>query len=128
MGKQVMPGQMIWTTSRTAALEYSDCDESAKYYSECLNQVSQRLESSTESLSQGIITTVLGFLCHDSNVGKWDRWAVHMNGLERIMKLRGDFNHLDLDISLFILWYAERWAGIKDANLPQDGRSRIGRL
>ena len=46
-------------------LEYSDSVESAKYYSECLNQITQRLASRTESLSQGVITTVLGFLCHD---------------------------------------------------------------
>jgi hypothetical protein len=47
------------------SFEYSDCLESSKYYSECLNQVTRRLGSRTESVSEGVITTVLGFICHD---------------------------------------------------------------
>jgi hypothetical protein len=34
-------------------------------YGECLNQVARRLSSRIESVSEGIITTVLGFICHD---------------------------------------------------------------
>jgi len=51
--------------NQQGGLEYSDCIESANYYSECLNQVTKRLASRTEGISQGVITTILGFLCHD---------------------------------------------------------------
>ncbi|EXJ89649.1 hypothetical protein A1O3_02716 [Capronia epimyces CBS 606.96] len=93
------------TTGRQGATEYSDCAESARYYSECLDQVTRRLASSTECTSDGVITTVLGFLCHDSSVGAWKRWRLHVIGLERILRLRGDVSHLGLDVALFILWY-----------------------
>jgi hypothetical protein len=51
--------------TKHGSFEYSDCPESSKYYSECLNQVTRRLGSRTESVSEGVITTVLGFICHD---------------------------------------------------------------
>lgn len=46
-------------------LEYSDSPESSDYYSTCVNTMSQRLSSLEESTSEGIITTILGFQCHD---------------------------------------------------------------
>jgi hypothetical protein len=45
--------------------EYSDCVESSKYYTECLNQITRRLGCRMERVSEGVITTVLGFICHD---------------------------------------------------------------
>lgn len=50
-------------------LEYSDCVESSGYYRTCLTTMSKRLSSRSERSSEGVITTILGFLCHDvSNV------------------------------------------------------------
>lgn len=46
-------------------LEYGDFEESSKYFSLCLNQVTQRLRREIAQVSEGVITTVLGFLCHD---------------------------------------------------------------
>lgn len=45
--------------------EYSDCQESSEYYRTCLTTMSKRLGSQTERSSEGVITTILGFLCHD---------------------------------------------------------------
>jgi hypothetical protein len=45
--------------------EHSDFEESSKYLSLCLNQVADRLKQGSDSVSEGVITTVLGFLCHD---------------------------------------------------------------
>ncbi|KIX06765.1 uncharacterized protein Z518_04741 [Rhinocladiella mackenziei CBS 650.93] len=90
--------------------EYSDCVESARYFSTCLNQIAQRLGSKTDSISQGVITTILGFLCHDSCLGKWDRWAIHMDGLENILQLRGGFQILSTNTSMFTSWYDLRAA------------------
>ncbi len=46
-------------------LEYSDSEESSHYLSLCLKQLGQRIEQESERASQGVITTILGFLCHD---------------------------------------------------------------
>lgn len=45
--------------------EYSDCPESSGYYSSCLTTMTERLSRHAERSSQGVITTILGFLCHD---------------------------------------------------------------
>jgi hypothetical protein len=54
--------------TKPGSFEYSDYLESSKYYSQCLNQVTRRLSSRTESVSEGVITTVLGFICHDVGI------------------------------------------------------------
>lgn len=46
-------------------LEYSDCPESSDYYRTRLTTMSKRLEANTERSSEGVITTILGFLSHD---------------------------------------------------------------
>jgi hypothetical protein len=51
--------------TKQGSFEYSDHLESSKYYGECLNQVARRLSSRTECVSEGAITTVPGFICHD---------------------------------------------------------------
>lgn len=48
--------------------EYSAYDESAKYFSHCIGLVAQRLGRRDDGVSEGVITTVLGFLCHDVSV------------------------------------------------------------
>jgi hypothetical protein len=45
--------------------EYSDYDESAKYFGHCTGLMAQRLGCKDDGVSEGVITTVLGFLCHD---------------------------------------------------------------
>lgn len=46
-------------------LEYNDCSESLNYFNVCLKQVSQRLGNNFDCISEGLLTTILGFLCHD---------------------------------------------------------------
>jgi hypothetical protein len=45
--------------------DYSDFKESSKYLGLCLNQMTERLRTELNNISDGIVTTVLGFLCHD---------------------------------------------------------------
>lgn len=52
-------------TCHGSGLEYSDCLESSGYYSSCLTTMSERLSRHAERSSEGVITTILGFLCHD---------------------------------------------------------------
>jgi hypothetical protein len=51
--------------TNNGGLEYSDSVESSSYYTKCLSQLAHRLLNKEESISEGVITTVLGFLCHD---------------------------------------------------------------
>ncbi|KEF52384.1 uncharacterized protein A1O9_11625 [Exophiala aquamarina CBS 119918] len=94
MNRMICPG----------GLEYSDCLESSSYYSTCLNTLSKRLSSRTERSSEGVITTILGFLCHDSNVSNWQRWALHMKGLQEVMQIRGSLQGLSSWVTGFIFW------------------------
>ncbi|KAL7912598.1 hypothetical protein GGI35DRAFT_440668 [Trichoderma velutinum] len=81
-------------------VEYLDNPEANKYYSRSLNQLSHRLSSREECVSIGVIATIMGFICIDTRVGNWDRYSMHMNGLERIYHLRNGFDGLDKEISL----------------------------
>jgi hypothetical protein len=87
------------------SLEYTDTVESTKYYSKCLTQVTKQLTGKVQSISEGLITTVLGFVCHSSTIGNWDRCEMHMQGLERIIRLRGGFHGLSGFFPLFASWY-----------------------
>jgi len=87
------------------SLEYTDSAESAKYYSQCLSQLTHQLASETERFSDGVITTILGFVCHSGSVGHRDRCEMHMKGLEGIIRLRGGFKGLGHFSSIFASWF-----------------------
>lgn len=118
--------------TRGGSLEYSDCDESAGYFGHCTRMVVQRLASGDDGVSEGVITTVLGFLCHDSSIAKWDRWSVHMDGLHRIVQLRHGFSGLSEHTQLLAFWLDVTGCAIHDvtprfavpAGLPQDSVRR----
>ena len=39
-----------------------------------------------------------------ANFGDWGRWAVHMEGLDQLRKLRGGFDGMDGHIPLLAFW------------------------
>ncbi|KAL6880844.1 hypothetical protein J3F83DRAFT_720033 [Trichoderma novae-zelandiae] len=80
--------------------EYLTNSEANKYYSKSLAQLSHRLSNREECVSSGVIATIMGFICIDTRVGNWDRYSMHMNGLERIYHLRNGFEGLDAEIPL----------------------------
>jgi hypothetical protein len=51
--------------------EYSEYEESAQYFGRCTALMAQRLDCPEESVSEGAVTTVLGFLCHDVRLSPW---------------------------------------------------------
>ncbi|KAL7937300.1 hypothetical protein V8C35DRAFT_292129 [Trichoderma chlorosporum] len=79
---------------------YLSNSEANTYYSKSLSKLSRRLNHREECVSIGVIATILGFICIDTRVGNWDRYLVHMNGLERIFHLRNGFGGLDAEIPL----------------------------
>ena len=90
--------------TRRTSLEYTDSVESTKYYSKCLTQITRQLGCQSLSISEGVITTVLGFVCHSFATGNWDQCEMHMKGLERIIRLRGGFQGLRDHVPLFASW------------------------
>ncbi|KAK1251254.1 hypothetical protein MKX07_005809 [Trichoderma sp. CBMAI-0711] len=84
----------------SSEIEYLVNPEANRYYSKSLTQLSHRLSNRQECISSGVIATIMGFICIDTRVGNWDRYCMHMNGLERIYHLRNGFEGLDAEIPL----------------------------
>ncbi|KAH8598684.1 hypothetical protein B0O99DRAFT_683441 [Bisporella sp. PMI_857] len=78
--------------------------EAANYYTKALRQLSRRLSDPSECTSAGVIATIVGFLCHDAHIGEWKRWAVHLDGLDRILTLRGSVDVLEKHVALIAFW------------------------
>lgn len=50
---------------RAQTYRYETSAECLSYYGQCVRQVTHRLADTHESLSQGVITAILGLTCHD---------------------------------------------------------------
>lgn len=44
---------------------YETCQETLTYYGQCVRQVTERLSNAQERTSEGILTCILGLICHD---------------------------------------------------------------
>jgi len=44
---------------------YEHCHEALKYYGQCVRQITDRLADPTDCTSEGVVTTILGLICHD---------------------------------------------------------------
>ncbi len=95
-------------THRTS-LAYTNTIESTKYFSKCLTLVTRQLayQARSKVISEGVITTVLGFACHSFTIKNWDLGEMHMQGLERIIRLRGGLQGLGDLVPLFVSWYVQ---------------------
>jgi hypothetical protein len=51
--------------TRRIIWEYNDSPEATKYYSMCLTHVTQRLNGDAKNVSEGLIGTILGLVCHN---------------------------------------------------------------
>ncbi|KAL6910202.1 hypothetical protein GGI43DRAFT_389551 [Trichoderma evansii] len=84
--------------------KYLDTSEANTYYCKSLHQLALRLNDRQDCISDGVIATIMGFICVDTRVENWDRYTVHMDGLERIYHLRHGFDALDSEIPLMTFW------------------------
>jgi hypothetical protein len=102
---------------------FADTSEANSYYCKSLHQLTIRLNDREDCISEGVIATIMGFICVDvrfllllsslltsqSNVAQtrvdnWKRFIVHMDGLEQIYHLRHGFDALDSEIILMTFW------------------------
>ena len=45
--------------------QYADSAEALRYYGQCVEQITTRLSNPADCTSEGVITTILGLICHD---------------------------------------------------------------
>ncbi|RAL12969.1 uncharacterized protein BO97DRAFT_442815 [Aspergillus homomorphus CBS 101889] len=69
--------------TREREFRYETSAECLAYYGQCVQQVRGRLQDVNESLSEGVITAILGLICHD---------------------LRGGYHGLNANVTLFAFW------------------------
>ncbi|KAI1381848.1 hypothetical protein F4677DRAFT_5975 [Hypoxylon crocopeplum] len=86
--------------------EFSSNPEALKWYTLSLASTTKRLADPAESDSEGLIVAVTGYICHDSSIGNFDRFCIHMEGLQRIIEKRGGLNTLSSPfLRMMISWY-----------------------
>ncbi|KAI1779672.1 hypothetical protein F4818DRAFT_149031 [Hypoxylon cercidicola] len=85
--------------------EFTSSVEAMKWYTMSLASVTKRLADPVASDSEGLVIAVTGFVCHDSSIGNFDRFRVHMEGLKRIVEKRGGLEALSNPfLRLMISW------------------------
>ncbi|KAH7136397.1 hypothetical protein EDB81DRAFT_693487 [Dactylonectria macrodidyma] len=82
----------------------TDNSEAVEYYSKALKGLSKRLSDPFDQTSPGVIATIIGCLCHDVQLGEWERWSAHIDGLDQVFKLRGGTDGLENHIPLLAFW------------------------
>ncbi|KAL4913230.1 hypothetical protein BDW62DRAFT_214401 [Aspergillus aurantiobrunneus] len=94
---------------------YEHCRETLTYYGQCVRQVMERLSDPVDCVSKGVLTAVLGLICHDLHVGTLDRWAYHIRGLAQIVSIRGGISDLDANLQLFVCWFDVLGSAARDS-------------
>ncbi|KAI1143106.1 hypothetical protein F5Y05DRAFT_142731 [Hypoxylon sp. FL0543] len=85
--------------------EFSINPDAMKWYTLSLASITQRLADPAERASEGLVIAVTGFVCHDSSVGNFDRFCVHMEGLQRLIERKGGLETLSSPfLRIMISW------------------------
>ncbi|KAH8430860.1 uncharacterized protein LDX57_008524 [Aspergillus melleus] len=87
------------------AYQYEKSVECLTFYGKCVKEVTRRLENSNDRVSAGVITTILGLICHELYVGTLARSRAHLAGVQRIIQVRGGYDGLHETIPLFVPWF-----------------------
>ncbi|KAF5549998.1 hypothetical protein FMEXI_4004 [Fusarium mexicanum] len=95
---------LYWNNAERLSRAFESDSESMKYYFKSVKELSRRLDNKTDYLSGGVIASTIGLICYDTYIGNWSRYAMHMDGLERISTLRHGFGGLGSNISLITFW------------------------
>ncbi|KAI1804953.1 hypothetical protein F4811DRAFT_570589 [Daldinia bambusicola] len=86
--------------------EYSCSVEAMKWYTLSLASITKRLADPNETDSEGLIVAITGFVCHDATLGNFDRFCIHMDGLQRLINRKGGLDSLSSPFLRFMIsWY-----------------------
>ncbi|KIW03913.1 uncharacterized protein PV09_04756 [Verruconis gallopava] len=86
--------------SRFQGNPYPETPESIRFYSKAVKALNKRISCDADRTSDGVVGTILGLAYLDMTYNKWERWRVHMNGLKRVLELRGGANTLQSSYEL----------------------------
>ncbi|KAI0116907.1 hypothetical protein F4814DRAFT_459172 [Daldinia grandis] len=86
-----------------SAAEYSCCVEAMKWYTLSLASITKRLADPDEKDTEGLILAITGFVCHDAAIGNFDRFRIHMEGLQRIIDKKGGLDTLSSPFLRFMI-------------------------
>ncbi|KAI0834121.1 hypothetical protein F5Y06DRAFT_279919 [Hypoxylon sp. FL0890] len=105
--------------------EFSSNADAMKWYTLSLASVTKRLADPAESESEGLVIAITGFVCHDSSIGNFDRFCVHMEGLQRMIDRKGGLETLSSPfLRIMISWLDLAGATFFNAkprfNVPQN--------
>ncbi|KAI1394012.1 uncharacterized protein F4822DRAFT_33595 [Hypoxylon trugodes] len=81
-------------TKKLKKPEYISSVDAMKWYTLSLASITERLQTPDDSDTEGLVVAVTGFVCHDSSVGNFDRYCVHMEGLQRLIDKKGGIENL----------------------------------
>ncbi|CAJ2512400.1 Uu.00g054150.m01.CDS01 [Anthostomella pinea] len=96
--------------------EFNSNVEAMKWYTLSLGSISKRLADPSEKDSEGLVTAVAGFICHDKTAtGNFERSEVHFKGLKRLIENKGGLEQLSSPLlRLIICWHDLSGASYRD--------------
>ncbi|OTB13944.1 hypothetical protein K445DRAFT_142578 [Daldinia sp. EC12] len=83
--------------------EYSCSVEAMKWYTLSLASITKRLADPNEKDSEGLIVAITGFVCHDATLGNFDRFCIHMDGLQKLISKKGGLDSLSSPFLRFMI-------------------------
>ncbi|KAI1656776.1 hypothetical protein F4813DRAFT_125386 [Daldinia decipiens] len=83
--------------------EYSCSVEAMKWYTLSLASITKRLADPDEKDKEGLIVAITGFICHDATIGNFDRFRIHMEGLQCIINKKGGLETLSSPFLRFMI-------------------------
>ncbi|KAK6948613.1 hypothetical protein Daesc_010383 [Daldinia eschscholtzii] len=83
--------------------EYSCSVEAMKWYTLSLASITKRLADPDEKDSEGLIVAITGFVCHDATLGNFDRFCIHMDGLQKLISKKGGLDSLSSPFLRFMI-------------------------
>ncbi|KZF20166.1 hypothetical protein L228DRAFT_284902 [Xylona heveae TC161] len=103
---QLLSNSALHITSLRPIDRQREAFEALSHHAVALMCVQNRLADPTVAISDGIIASIIGFACHDHMTSNFETWRVHMNGLKKIVALRGGPDALNENrlLRLILTW------------------------
>ncbi|KAI0200008.1 hypothetical protein F4808DRAFT_174180 [Astrocystis sublimbata] len=110
--------------------EFSTSVEAMKWYTLSLQSIAKRLASPNDGSTQGLITAISGFICHDSSIGNFTRQEIHLQGLKRLVDGIGGIDEItDPILRFMIIWHDLSGASYRNSRpyfrIPQGSITNI---
>ncbi|KAI1266084.1 hypothetical protein F5Y18DRAFT_36616 [Xylariaceae sp. FL1019] len=104
--------------------DYTTSEKAMKWYTKSLKMVSQRLID-PENHDEGLLVAIAGHICHDTSICNFERQAIHLQGLKRLVEGRGGIQTIGYPLlRLMISWHDLTGASYRNAvpyfDVPKD--------